>query len=240
MTRRPTRHELGCGTSHAVMSWKDTDPEEMQVPRGDSAGATVDDGRRPRLLRRTALALVVAVAAGLGLAAAEVLRYGARDDSRPADAIVVLGTSARAGEPGPVLRARLAHALDLHRSGLAPHVITVGGVGAGEVVSEGDAGKRWLVRNGVAVDQVHAVGTGVDTLTSMRAVRDLLVARGWSSVVVVTDPSHHARVRQMADGLGIDATGSPTRSGRGAALTPWSVLRETLGLVQWHLLERHA
>lgn len=194
--------------------------------------------RRPSLLRRAALALVTAAGVGVVAAGGEVVRYSGLDDSRQADAILVLGTSSWNGEPGPVLRARLEHALDLHRDGVAPSIITVGGIGAGDTVSEADAGRSWLGRQGVAADDVVAVGTGVDTITSLRAVRTEMQRRGWTDVVVVTDPSHHARVRHMAAGLGIDATGSPTQSGRGSSLTPWSLVRETLGLVEWHLLER--
>jgi uncharacterized SAM-binding protein YcdF (DUF218 family) len=194
--------------------------------------------RRTRIARGAGAALGAALLAGVVAAGAEVVRYSERDDSRTADAILVLGTSARDGEPGAVLRARLEHALSLYRDGVAPRVITVGGVGAGETVSEADAGRSWLQRQGVAADAVVAVGTGVNTLTSMRAVRDELRGRGWDDVVVVTDPSHHARVRHMASGLGIEATGSPTQSGRGSALTPWSLVRETLGLVEWTVVER--
>ena len=195
--------------------------------------------RRPRLLARGLVVLGVLGSLLLGWAASEVVRYGIRDDRAPADAILVLGTSAWAGEPGPVLEARLEHALALYQEGLAPQVVTVGGIGAGDTVSEADAGERWLVRAGVPEDAVVAVPTGVDTLTSLQAVQALSAEQGWRSFLVVSDPSHQARVRHMALGLGLETAGSPTQDGRGSSLTPWSVVRETLGMVQWVVLERH-
>ena len=45
----------------------------------------------------------------------------------PADAIVVMGAAQWDGRPSPVLQARLDHALDLYRRGLAPLVVVTGG-----------------------------------------------------------------------------------------------------------------
>jgi len=193
----------------------------------------------PRVLARAVVAVGVLVSLLLVWAGSEVVRYAVRDDRAPADAILVLGTSAWNGEPGPVLEARLEHALDLYQDGIAPAVVTVGGIGAGDTVSEADAGERWLRRAGVPADAVVPVPVGVDTLTSLEAVAPLARERGWESFVVVSDPSHQARVRHMALGLGLQTVGSPTQDGRGSTLTPRSVVRETLGLVQWVLIERH-
>lgn len=192
-----------------------------------------------RRLARAGVVVALLLSVLLVWAGSEVVRYGVRDDRAPADAILVLGTSAWAGEPGPVLEARLEHALGLYGEGLAPTVVTVGGVGAGDTVSEAEAGRRWLERAGVPAEAVVPVPTGVDTLTSLEAVEALAREEGWGSFVVVSDPSHQARIRHMAIGLGLETVGSPTQDGRGSTLTPWSVVRETLGMVQWVVVERH-
>ena len=51
------------------------------------------------------------------------------DEARQADVILVLGAAEYRGRPSPVLRARLDHAFDLYKRGLAPRIMTTGGAG---------------------------------------------------------------------------------------------------------------
>src|SRR3569833_3689897 len=70
-----------------------------------------------------------------------VLFWERRDMARPAAAIVVLGAAQYDATPSPVLRARLDHAIDLFRRGLAPRIIFTGG-GGGRGAAGGAAGAR--------------------------------------------------------------------------------------------------
>jgi uncharacterized SAM-binding protein YcdF (DUF218 family) len=138
----------------------------------------------------------------------------ARDDDRArTDAIVVLGASQYDGTPSPVLEARLEHALTLYQDGVAPTIITVGGKRPADRFTEAASGKAWLVDKGVKGSDVVAVGEGRDTWTSLVAVDQEMEAQGWTSAVIVTDPWHSFRSREMARHLGIEATTSPTRTG---------------------------
>ena len=56
-----------------------------------------------------------------------VVFWESRDEARTASAIVVLGAAQYAGRPSPVLRARVDHAVDLWKRGLAPKMIVTGG-----------------------------------------------------------------------------------------------------------------
>ena len=58
-----------------------------------------------------------------------------QDNARPAQAIVVFGTAQFNGEPSPVLKARLGHAIDLYRRKLAPVVVATLGLGVGAVAA---------------------------------------------------------------------------------------------------------
>ena len=55
------------------------------------------------------------------------MRWRAKDEARTADAIAVFGAAEYLGRPSPVLHARLDHAVELYRKGIAPLVITLGG-----------------------------------------------------------------------------------------------------------------
>ena len=140
--------------------------------------------------------------------------YVARaDDRRPVDVVVVLGAAQYDGQPSSIFAARLRHAEALYDDGLAPRIVTTGGARSGDVYTEAEAGRRYLLSRGVPAADVVAIGEGTDTLGSLRAVATRAQEEGWESALVVSDPWHSFRARTMARDSGMDAWTSPTRSG---------------------------
>ena len=88
---------------------------------------------------------------------------------RPADAIAVFGAAEYDGRPSPVLRARLDHALDLYRRGLAPMIITLGGGDPTDLHSEGGVGHDYLLAHGVPEAAIIAETESDNTEQSARA-----------------------------------------------------------------------
>lgn len=169
----------------------------------------------------------------VGLVGWRVVRAASTDiplTAGAADAIVVLGAAQYDGDPSPVYRARLDHAKDLYDRGIAPHVVTVGGGKSADRTTEGAAGREYLLAAGVPDDAVVGIGTGADTLVSLRAARLDLAARGWNHVVLVTDPGHAARAGVMATDLGFQVDVSPVRTGPAVAddVRTRYLVRETL------------
>ena len=74
-----------------------------------------------------------------------------------------------------------------------------------------------LAAHGVPAAAIIAVQTGRDTLSSLRAVDKQFKARRWKTAVLVTDPWHELRSRNMARYLGIKADTSPERTGPAVA-----------------------
>lgn len=183
-------------------------------------------------LRYLAGLLVVAVLVTAGIVArVEVLAH--RDQRDPAAAILVLGAAQYDGDPSPVFAARLDHAADLYRQGVAAHVLTVGGGQQGDATTEGAAGREYLLAAGLPEDAVLAVGSGEDTLLSLRDAEPALRDRGWTSVVLVTDPWHAARAAAMAQDLGLAVQVSSVQEGPSVAdgVQVRYVARETLGMI---------
>ena len=140
--------------------------------------------------------------------------WTARQDSRPgSDAIVVLGSAQYNGVPSSIFEARLEHAIALYEDGVAPVIVTVGGKADGDQFAEAEAGRDYLAGSGIPDDALLAVPEGEDTLESIRAVSASFAERGWSSVVLVSDPWHAMRAERMAEDAGLDAESSPTRQG---------------------------
>lgn len=179
--------------------------------------------------------VAVLVVAG---AAIRVATTAGVDQRGPVDAIVVLGAAQYDGDPSAIFRARLDHAATLYREGVAAHIVTVGGSQAGDAFTEAASGRTYLVGQGVPADAVDAVGEGNDTLVSLRAGAAELRTRGWSSVVLVTDPWHAYRSSVMARDLGLTVEVSSVDSGpaAGGGVAPRYLLRETLGTLYYRLV----
>lgn len=174
----------------------------------------------------------------VGGTAVRVAQIGARDERAPADAIVVLGAAQYDGRPSTVFRARLDHAAQLYREEVAPRIVTVGGGQAGDATTEGQAGADYLAAAGIDPAALTAVGSGGDTLASLRAAAPVLAATGVSSVVLVTDPPHAARSALMAGDLGWTVQTSPVRAGPAVRddVQAEYLLRETLGVLYYRVV----
>jgi uncharacterized SAM-binding protein YcdF (DUF218 family) len=194
-------------------------------------------GRIGRTVVRFVLGtLLVGVLVVAGLAVHTQVVAG-QDDRDPTDVILVLGAAQYNGDPSPVFQARLDHARTLFDEGVAPAVVTVGGGQLGDATTEGAAGREYLVDLGIDPDALVAVGTGGDTLLSLRAAAPVLAERGWDSVTLVTDPYHAARAERMARDLGWDVRVSSVGEGpsvQGGVELRYLV-RETVGSLYYLL-----
>ena len=75
--------------------------------------------------------IVVALVITL-VTAGHVWAYARQDDRSEADTILVLGAAQYNGTPSNWFAARLDHAADLYNDGVAPRIVTVGGMLAGD------------------------------------------------------------------------------------------------------------
>ncbi|RRO19447.1 YdcF family protein [Saccharopolyspora rhizosphaerae] len=182
-----------------------------------------------------ALLVTILVVGGTAIRVWQVARA---DDRQPVDIAVVLGAAQYHGKPSDILEARLEQALGLYEDGLADHIVTVGGRKAGDAYTEAQAGKKWLVDNGVPRDKIVEVDVGTDTLGSMQAVSDLAEQRRWDSALIVSDPWHSLRARTMANDMGLEAWASPARSGpvvQTREIQMKYIVRETGALLYYRL-----
>jgi uncharacterized SAM-binding protein YcdF (DUF218 family) len=141
-----------------------------------------------------------------------VVVWGARDMAQPADAIVVLGAAQYAGRPSPVLKARLDHALDLWKRGLASRLVLTGGRGVGDTISEAAVGRRYAMKAGVADSAILLENEGRTTEASIEAVSQIIDKRDLERVILVSDPFHMLRLQILAGRFGFESVTSPTRT----------------------------
>lgn len=162
-----------------------------------------------RTWKKWLLLLLVIVVGYVGVVYRSIVRQSSRDESRPADAIVVFGAAEYVGRPSPVFRARLDHAAALYHLGLAPIVITTGGAGADPKFSEGEVGSEYLQSIGIPDDHLIAETQSVDTAESARRVSTIMHANRMNTCLAVSDAYHIFRIKTMLAREGITAYGSP-------------------------------
>lgn len=167
--------------------------------------------------RRLVLALPLAWLLACGVLAAIILFTGMVDEAVRSDVIIVLGAAiSDDGAPGKALTRRSEHAAELWRQGLAPTIICTGGVGAGARIrrSEADGCREVLLRHGVPRDRIVLEATSRSTEENARNARDIMVARGWTRAILVSDSYHVFRARLLFSRLGVDAVPSPVTVAR--------------------------
>jgi uncharacterized SAM-binding protein YcdF (DUF218 family) len=144
-----------------------------------------------------------------------------RDDARPAQAILVLGAAQYNGRPSPVLQARLDHAASLYQKGLADIVVVTGGKQPGDRYTEASASADYLASKGIPQDKVLREVDGRNSWQSLAASARFLKRDGRTSVLLVSDPFHAARIAAIASELGLDPHVSPTRTSPIRGLSSW-------------------
>jgi len=161
----------------------------------------------------TAALLGVVLVAVVVVTFVAVWRAAHTDDASTvdrADAIVVLGAAEYDGQPSPVFAGRLDHAQLLYEQHRAPIVIVLGGGQPGDVTTEAEAGRDYLVQQGLPAEAVVAEPVGHTTMESLRAAAAYMQDHGLRSAFLVSDPWHNLRVRRMASDLGIQGFVSAT------------------------------
>lgn len=162
-------------------------------------------------------------------------RFGGRERrAARADVLVVLGARVLpGGMPGGALRARVEHAAALYHAGVAPRLLLSGGVGE-HGPSEARVARALAVGLGVPESacllEEESHSTRDNARLSVRALR----AAGLTRAVVVSDPYHLLRARQLFRREGLEVGTSPAlRTGRHLSLphrVKWT-LREALALL---------
>lgn len=165
------------------------------------------NSRMPLLFRAVSAAALLFLAVALTpLAwwAAQPLR--AASDASPSDAIALF-SSGQIDERWltPDAAQRLLGALDLYRRGFAP-VIVASGSQHVRALFQAELEASWLQRAGVPQDALVVEAASARTYESVVALRDLMAARGWRSVVVVTTDLDVPRIRLVCAKLGLAAT----------------------------------
>jgi len=198
-----------------------------------------------RIVLRIGLAVFTLVFVYLAVTFVQVWTASRRDEARPSDAIIVLGAAEYDGRPSPVLAARLDHAIQLYRDGIAPVIVVTGGREPGDRFTEAGASADYLHKHSVPDTAILRETTGRTSWESLEAAARFLEDRHMGRVVLVSDPYHSERIKAIAHEVGLDAVTSPTRTSPIKGMSAFKrLLGETLRVAAGRLfgyarLDRH-
>lgn len=166
--------------------------------------------------RKILVSTVVAVPLYLAVVGAILVRFGAQDRARKADAIIIFGARVNSsGKASPILRARTRHAFELWKQGSAPRIVCTGGVGDFSP-AEALISKALLTGWGVPANAILVDDKSVSTRENARNAAALL-PRG-ARVIAVSEAFHLWRCRRDCAKFALVAFTSPDGLG-------WNALR---------------
>lgn len=193
------------------------------------------DAKSSRWLFWTTVVAALMVLAVFSSIFVTILKDSTKQELHRADAIIVFGAAQYDGRPSPVFRARLDHANELFRQGLAPVVITTGGSAADPKFSEGGVGHDYLMRKGVPESALIAETQANDTAESAERVSAIMQKNHMHSCVAVSDAYHMFRIRMllMHQGLQVFLAPRPDSKPKSIWLSTVALMKESASYLLW-------
>jgi uncharacterized SAM-binding protein YcdF (DUF218 family) len=194
------------------------------------------------MLRRALLVVLLAVIAYPLWLGFRIWDQSHNDEVYFADAIVVLGAAQYNGNPSPVFKARLDHALYLYEEDLAETLVVTGGKRKGDRFTEAEAGSMYLQDASVPSSAILSETEGRTTFESLEAVSEIAEAEDLDTALFVSDPLHSERIKRMATDLGFEKAYTSPASyvdlNRSRSTKAKELLHEVLSLLAYQLLHR--
>ena len=166
--------------------------------------------KKKKRLRWALLAVLALAIIYAAVCAVSIWRYAGVDETRTADAAIVLGAAAYESGPSPVYRERLNHGIWLFQQGYVEKLILTGGVAEGNSRSDAAIGAEYALSQGVPAEAILLEETSTITEENLRGAAELMEKEGLQTALLVSDPLHMRRAMLQAKDLGLRAYSSPT------------------------------
>ncbi|MED4228345.1 YdcF family protein [Neobacillus cucumis] len=162
----------------------------------------------------------------------KISQYCNLKSPRNADYLIVLGARVNGVEPSLVLASRINAAAKYLKENKKTVVIASGGMGPGEDISEAEAIKKELVKQGINESRILLEDHSTNTYENIKFSKKLISPKS-KSIVVVTSTFHLYRAISLAHYQGLSVDGLPAK-------TPWlavfkSYSREYLAITKFYL-----
>lgn len=155
------------------------------------------------------------------------------------DYLVILGAGLRGEVPSIPLFQRLYASLEYVEINPNVRIVVSGGRGPGESITEADAMKRFLIRHGVAKDQIIKEERSTSTLENLKftaEILEILEKKENIEVTIVTNNFHMFRAKFLAKRQGLKAYGYPAPLH--LMLVPTCFFREYFAVINSFIFDR--
>ena len=170
--------------------------------------------KRRRSARRILGCIALLLIIGILVPAVSIWTYAGRDETRRADAAIVLGAAVWETGPSPVYQERLNQAVRLYEQGYVEKLIVTGGKLDGSTMSDAAVGGSYLVEQGIPAEAVLLEEHSTITEENLNNAAEIMSREGLRTALIVSDPLHMKRAMLLAKDAGLEAYSSPTATSR--------------------------
>jgi DUF218 domain. len=157
------------------------------------------------LIKITALLIIFVVLLNI-IAELQVITFAYNAKPVKSDAIIVLGCAVYGENPSPFFKERLNEAIKLYKDGLGKYIIVSGGKGPGEDISEAEAGKEYLLKNGIPDNTILKDDKSYSTLQNLENSKKIMDEKSLKTAIIVSNKFHLKRASIIAKEAGINAS----------------------------------
>lgn len=148
----------------------------------------------------------------IGANAASIWFYAQKDETRHADAALVLGAATYDGTLSNAYTERLNHAVLLYREGYVDKIIVTGGIAEGNTISDARAAADYLLTLKIPEDDILLEEQSAVTQENIIYARAVMKEHSLSTALLVSDPLHMKRAMLLAKHAGVKCFSSPTQT----------------------------
>lgn len=186
------------------------------------------------LIKITVLLIAFVVLLNI-IAELQVITFAYNAKPVNSDAIIVLGCAVYGKNPSPFFKERLSEAIKLYKEGLGKYIIVSGGKGPGEDISEAEAGKEYLLKNGITDNVVLMDDGSYSTLQNLENSKKIMDEKSLKTAIIVSNKFHLKRASIIAKEAGINASYSGVFVKRYFYEEVYGFLREAPALLYMYL-----
>ncbi|MGJ7045762.1 YdcF family protein [Thermoanaerobacterium thermosulfurigenes] len=186
------------------------------------------------LIKITALLITFVLLLNI-IAELQVITFAYNAKPVKSDAIIVLGCAVYGKNPSPFFKERLNEAIRLYKKGLGKYIIVSGGKGPGEDVSEAEAGKEYLLKNGIPYNTILKDDKSYSTLQNLENSKKIMDEKSLKTAIIVSNKFHLKRASIIAKEAGINASYSGVFVKRYIYEEVYGFLREAPALLYMYL-----
>ncbi len=168
-----------------------------------------------------------------------ILTSAISQSNEKVDSVIVLGAGLKGDKPTLVFQERLNYTIDYLNKNTDAIAIVSGGQGAGEIITEAEGMKRYLIAFGISEDRIIKEEKSTSTYENMifsKKIYEETIGKKLDKVMIITNDFHMFRSKHLARRVGLEPYG--ISSGTPWYIYPNVLVREYLAVFKSFVFDR--